>query len=151
MPLRLSLFSLYAAPGFFDPNGDAPPSMSEERAAAMYAFLPAGTTFQRTDDDLLIGCPDPGKKRLADAAELFERASRRAREGDHDKAIKLYESGLALDVLHTTARRDLAMSRMANTGATKAFGGIWRTSQLLGLTASGEFGLSPARSQKRQI
>lgn len=120
MPLRLSLLSLYAAPGFFDPSGDAPPSMSVEHAAAMYSFLPVGTTFQLTDDDLLIGCPDPGKKRLADAAELFERASRRARDGDHEKAIKLYETGLAIDALHTTARRDLAMSRMAKGDSTGA-------------------------------
>lgn len=113
MPLRISLLNLYAAPGFFDATGDLAPSMSEERALAMYSFLPAGTSFQLTDDDLLVVCPEPGKKRRSDAAELFERASRRAREGDHDKAIKLYETGLAIDVLHTTARRDLAMSRMA--------------------------------------
>lgn len=41
----------------------------------------------------------------------------RAREGDHQKAIQQYERGLAIKVLHATARRDLAMSRMA-TGDT---------------------------------
>jgi Flp pilus assembly protein TadD len=47
------------------------------------------------------------------AAELFDRASKRAREGDYEKASQHYERGLAIDALQTTARRDLAMARMA--------------------------------------
>jgi len=80
------------------------------------------------DDCLIITCPDPGEKEKDEAAELFERAAKRAREGDHEKAIQQYEGGLALDVLHTTARRDLAMSRMAKgdmSGTNASFAGCF--------------------------
>jgi hypothetical protein len=113
MQLRVPLTDLYAAPGFIDPAGDTALAMSAERVAMMYSFLPAGTKFELMDDCLIITCPDPGEKKRNEAAGLFERAAKRAREGDHEKAIQQYESGLALDVSHTTARRDLAMSRMA--------------------------------------
>jgi tetratricopeptide (TPR) repeat protein len=49
----------------------------------------------------------------AEATELFERAAKRAREGDHDKAIQHHERALAIDPLRITGRRDLTMSRMA--------------------------------------
>ena len=113
MQLRVPLTDLYAAPGFIDPAGESALAMSAERVATMYSFLPAGTKFELMEDCLIITCPDPGEKEKDEAAELFERAAKRAREGDHGKAIQQYEGGLALDVLHTTARRDLAMSRMA--------------------------------------
>lgn len=117
MQLRIPLTDLYAAPGFLDPSGDAAPMLDAARVATLYAFLPADTAFTLTDDALVITRPDPAKKNLAEATELFERASNRAREGDHHKAIQQYERGLATEVLNTTARRDLAMSRMA-TGET---------------------------------
>jgi hypothetical protein len=113
MPLRIPLINLFSAPGFLDPSGDAPPVMNDECAAKLYSFLPAGTKFLLEDDCLNITCPDPGKSKRDEAGRLFERAVKRAREGDHEKAIHQYEGGLAVDVLHTSARRDLAMSRMA--------------------------------------
>jgi len=69
---------------------------------------------------LVIARPDLARKRLDEATELFERGSKRSREGEHEKAIQQYERGLAIDPLHATGRRDLAMSRMAmrdNVGA----------------------------------
>jgi Tfp pilus assembly protein PilF len=57
------------------------------------------------------------------AAELFDRASKRAREGDYEKASQHYERGLAIDALQTTARRDLAMARMARGDTVDADAG----------------------------
>ncbi len=68
----------------------------------------------------MIARPDPPKKRTEEATELFDRASKRAREGDHDKAIQQYDRGLAIDPLHVIGRRDLAMSRMAKRDTTGA-------------------------------
>ena len=120
MQLRIPLNDLYAAPGFLDPVGDAAPMLDAARVATLYSFIPPSTTFSLTDDALLIGVPDPEKKRLVEANDLFERASKRAREGDHEKAIQQYERGLAIAVLHIDARRNLAMARMARGDTTGA-------------------------------
>jgi len=120
MQLRIQLTDLSAAPGFFDGAGDAAPILNAERVAQIYSFFPADADFTLTDDHLVIARADLAKKRLAEARELFERASKRAREGDHDKAIQQYERGLSIDPLYVVGRRDLAMSRMAkrdNVGA----------------------------------
>ena len=113
MQLRIPLIDLYAAPGFLDPIEEAASLLDAGRVAALYSFLPSDTSFTLTDDTLVITRPDPGSKRITEASALIERATKRAREGDHEKAIEQYERGLAIDVLHTTARRDLAMARMA--------------------------------------
>src|SRR4051812_17148330 len=113
MQLRIQLTDLYAAPGFLDAGGEAL-VLDAARLATLYAFLPSETSFTLTDDQLVIIRPDPAKKRTDEAAELFDRASKRAREGDHEKAIQQYERALAIDPLDVTGRRDLAMSRMAN-------------------------------------
>ena len=113
MQLSITLNDLYAAPGFLEPVGDAAPTLDAARVATLYSFLPADTSFDLTEDALVISRPTPTKKRMDDAVELFDRASKRAREGDHEKAIQQYERGLAIDALQTTARRELAMARMA--------------------------------------
>jgi len=113
MQLSVPLADLHAAPGFLDPIREAAGAFDLTRAAELYAFLPAGTAFDLKDDRLIITCPDPGKARAAEAAELFERGVKRAREGDYDRAIQQYERGLAISALSVTARRDLAMARMA--------------------------------------
>jgi len=112
MQLRIPLTDLYAAPGFLDAAGEAL-VLDSPRLATLYSFLPTDTTFTLTEDHLVIARPDLAKKRMDEVAELSDRASKRAREGEHDKAVQQYERALAIDPLHVTGRRDLAMSRMA--------------------------------------
>ncbi len=113
MQLRIPLTDLNAAPGFLDASGDTGSGLDAERVAALYSFLPADTAFSLEAESLIISRPDLPQKREKEVAELVERAAKRARDGDHDKAIEQYERALALAPLHVTARRDLAMSRMA--------------------------------------
>jgi tetratricopeptide (TPR) repeat protein len=113
MQLSVPIADLHAAPGFLDSIRDAAAALDVARAAELYAFLPAGTAFDLRGDELIITYPDPGKARLGEAADLFERGAKRAREGDYDKAIQQFERGLAISALSVTARRDLAMARMA--------------------------------------
>lgn len=113
MEHRIQLADLYAAPGFFDPAAGEASTLDAVRAAQLFSFLPNGTTFEVGESVLAITGPILTKKQLDEASGIFDRAATRAREGDHEKAIQLYERGLAIAALQTTARRDLAMSRMA--------------------------------------
>lgn len=113
MEHRIKLADLYAAPGFIDPADGAAPSLDDARAASLYSFLPKETAFTVTPDELVIARPAIGRKAREDATKFFERASKRAREGDHEKAAQLYILGLSNEPLNTVARRDLAMAVMA--------------------------------------
>ncbi len=113
MQRRIQLTDLYAAPGFLDASGDAGSGLDSERVAALYSFLPAYTALSLEAESVIISRPDLPQKREAEVTELLERAAKRAREGDHDKAIEQYECALAIAPLQVTVRRDLAMSRMA--------------------------------------
>lgn len=113
MELRIPLADLSAAPGFFDPGADSARGLDTSQTAVLYSFLPPDTTFALSCETLVITRPDPTNNRATDSAELIERAAKRAREGDHEKAVQQYERALAIDPLHITGRRDLAMSRVA--------------------------------------
>jgi tetratricopeptide (TPR) repeat protein len=113
MQHRIKLADLYAAPGFIDPTDGTAPSLDDGRVAALYAFLPKGISFAVTPDELVIVGAPVDREAREEAAKLFDRASKRARAGDQDKAIQLYSLGLAIEPLHDVARRDLAMSLMA--------------------------------------
>jgi hypothetical protein len=58
---------LYAALGFLGPVEDAAPTLGVARVAMLYSFLPADTSFELTDDALVISRPNPTKKRLGDS------------------------------------------------------------------------------------
>lgn len=113
MEHRIKLADLYAAPGFIDPADGVAPSLDEARAAALYSFLPEETVFSVTPEGLVIARPEIGRKAREEATKFFERASKRARDGDHEKAAQLYTLGLSIEPLHAVARRDLAMAVMA--------------------------------------
>ena len=113
MPHRIQLADLYAAPGFVDPAAGDASTLDAVRAAELFSFLPAGTTFEVGESVLVITAPTLRKEQLAEVAKVVDRAATTAREGNHENAIQLYERALAIDAMHTTARRDLAMSRMA--------------------------------------
>lgn len=113
MEHRIKLADLYAAPGFIDPTAGAAPSLDDGRVAALYSFLPKETVFTVTPDELIIARPEIGRKAQEEATKFFERAAKRARDGDHERAAQLYTLGLAIEPLQAVARRDLAMSVMA--------------------------------------
>jgi Flp pilus assembly protein TadD len=118
MQLRIPLPDLYAAPGFVGPEGDV--ALNATRLAELYSFLPPGTTTVVEGEALVVTCPDLDGKRSAAADDAVLRGSRRARVGDHPKAVELLRRGLAARPLLVPARRDLAMALMAagdNPGA----------------------------------
>jgi hypothetical protein len=67
MQLRIPLNDLYAAPGFLGPVEDDAPTSDAARVATLYSFLPADSSFELTDDTLVISRPNPTKKRLGDS------------------------------------------------------------------------------------
>ena len=113
MQLRLALTDIYAAPGFFDPTAEAPLLLDEPRARELYGFLPSTASFEVTDTELIISLPDVAPSPAAQIEDLRERATRRAKNGDHNKAVELYAKALSLNPLAISPRRDLAMCFMA--------------------------------------
>lgn len=114
MQLRLALTDVYAAPGFFDPTGDLPLNLDEARARELYSFLPSATSLQVTDTELILSLPAVSPSVAAQVEDLRERATRRAKNGDHNKAVELYSKALSLNPLAISPRRDLAMCFMAD-------------------------------------
>jgi tetratricopeptide (TPR) repeat protein len=111
MQLRIPVTDLYAAPGFVGPEGDV--ALNAMRLAELYSFLPLGTSSVVEGEHLVVTCPDLGGKRNAAADDAVSRGSRRARAGDHIKAVDLLRRGLSARPLLVSARRDLAMALMA--------------------------------------
>jgi len=114
MELRLALTDIYAAPGFFDPAGETPLVLDEARARELYGFLPSTASFEVTETELIIVLPDVPTAVAAQMDDLRERAARRAKNGDHNKAVELYLKALSLNPLAVTPRRDVAMCFMAS-------------------------------------
>jgi Flp pilus assembly protein TadD len=118
MQQRIPLTDLYAAPGFVGPEGDV--ALNAVRLAELYSFLPPDTSSVVEGEHLVVTCPDLDGKRAAAADDAVSRGSRRARTGDHTKAVELLRRGLSARPLLVPARRDLAMALMAagdNPGA----------------------------------
>jgi hypothetical protein len=67
MQLPVPLADLHAALGFLDSMRESAGALDSARAAELYAFLWKGPTFDVTQNELVIACPDSEKARSAGA------------------------------------------------------------------------------------
>ena len=95
------------------PEGNGVSKLSGEellnRLAAVFDYLPEGTTFSVDGEKISIMVPESQATQKAEASRLAEKAAQRARQGEYQKAKDIYQRVLELNPAHPTARRDLAM------------------------------------------
>jgi Flp pilus assembly protein TadD len=77
-----------------------------------YAFLPKPIIVTLEGDDVVISFPEEPDPKKKEAARLADRAVKRAKQGDYEKAIGIYKRVLELQPSFHEARRDLAMAYM---------------------------------------
>jgi tetratricopeptide (TPR) repeat protein len=91
-------------------------AVSEEaliaRIREQFGFLGAGVTVTICDGSAHISLPPAATAKADEATKLYERAGKRAREGDFARAVELYQRVLTLNPALPSAHRDLAMSLM---------------------------------------
>ena len=89
-------------------------SVSEEtliaRIREQFGFLGAGVTVVIRDGIAHISRPAAAAAKADEATKLYERAGKRARDGDFARAAELYARVLKLNPALPAAHRDLAMS-----------------------------------------
>ena len=77
-----------------------------------YAFLPKPIIVTLEGDDVVISFPEEPDAKKEEAARLADRAVKRAKQGDYEKAIGIYKRVIELQPSFHEARRDLAMAYM---------------------------------------
>ncbi len=91
-------------------------SVSEEtliaRIREQFGFLGTGVTVTIRAGIAHISLPPAAAAKADKATKLYERAGKRAREGDFARAVELYQRVLTLNPALPSAHRDLAMSLM---------------------------------------
>ena len=91
-------------------------SVSEEtliaRIREQFGFLGTGVTVTIRAGIAHISLPPAAAAKADEATKLYERAGKRAREGDFARAVELYQRVLTLNPALPSAHRDLAMSLM---------------------------------------
>jgi tetratricopeptide (TPR) repeat protein len=106
--IRLKIADLFALEG----NRPAEiPSVGELTALVLdrFGFLPKPIMVHVEGDEIVIQHPEESYAARAEAARLAERASKRAEQGDYQKAIGILKRVLELQPSFHAARRDLAM------------------------------------------
>jgi len=91
-------------------------TVSEEtiiaRIREQFGFLGTGVTVAIRDGIAHISLPPAAAAKADEATKLYERAGKRAREGDFARAVELYQRVVTLNPALPSAHRDLAMSLM---------------------------------------
>jgi tetratricopeptide (TPR) repeat protein len=90
------------------------------RIREQFGFLGAGVTVTIRDGVAHIARPPAAAAKADEAIKLYERAAKRAREGDFARAIELYQRVLTLNPALPSAHRDLAMALMELGRAAEA-------------------------------
>ena len=90
----------------------------EAMARHQFGFLRQPVQIEIGDNTVTVSFSEESSKAQDEAARLAERATKRATEGNYDKAISLWKRVLELNPSLHKARRDLAMSCM-ETGDTE--------------------------------
>ena len=89
-------------------------AVSEEmliaRVREQFGFLGAGVTVAIRDGVAHLSIPVASGQKADEATKLYERAGKRARDGDFARAAELYARVLKLNPALPAAHRDLAMS-----------------------------------------
>jgi len=75
-----------------------------------YAFLPKPIVVTLEGDEVVISYPEEADAKKEEARRLADRAVKRAKEGNYEKAIGIYKRVLELQPSFHSARRDLAMA-----------------------------------------
>jgi len=87
---------------------DVSPEMLCANIGSRYDFLPQPVEIRLADAKVTIRWADESEEDQAEAARLFERAGRRAREGEYERVAALCLKALSLQPALQEARRDLA-------------------------------------------
>lgn len=99
-------------------------AVSEEaliaRIREQFGFLGAGVAVTIRDGSAHISLPPAAAAKADEATKLYERAGKRAREGDFARAVELYQRVVTLNPALPSAHRDLAMSLMELGRAAEA-------------------------------
>ena len=82
------------------------------RLRERFRFLGPEVVVTISDGQAVIAVPPAAAAKAEEATRLFERAAKRAREGDFDRAAELYARVLRLQPAFPGAHRELAMSLM---------------------------------------
>jgi len=75
-----------------------------------YAFLPKPLAVTLEGNEVVISFPEESDAKKEEARRLADRAVKRAKEGNYEKAIGIYKRVLELQPSFHSARRDLAMA-----------------------------------------
>ncbi|RFC43026.1 MAG: Tetratricopeptide repeat-containing protein, partial [Verrucomicrobia bacterium] len=86
-----------------------PTDVQNAKLAALFPFLPAGTTFTVADGSVTIEVPGAGMSGVTEAERLAAKADKRAQGGEFAKSKPIYEQVLQLNPAAIEPRRNLTM------------------------------------------
>jgi tetratricopeptide (TPR) repeat protein len=91
-----------------------------------YDFLPQPVEIRLADAIVTIRWADQSEEDQAEAVRLFERAGRRAREGEYERVGALCRQALSLQPTLYEARRDLARAYLETGDRANAQAALWQ-------------------------
>jgi len=105
---------------------DVSPEMLCANIGSRYDFLPQPVEIRLADAKVTIRWADESEEDQAEAARLFERAGRRAREGEYERVAALCLKALSLQPALQEARRDLARACVETGDRANAEAALWQ-------------------------
>ncbi len=81
-----------------------------ERLRQVLDFLPKETNIEIADGIATIDIPDSATQDKTEADRLHSKATKRAKQGDYQKAVGIWERVIELDPANIEARRNLGMA-----------------------------------------
>jgi tetratricopeptide (TPR) repeat protein len=105
---------------------DVSPEMLCANIGSRYDFLPQPVEIRLADAIVTIRWANQPEEDQAEAARLFERAGRRAREGEYERVGALCRQALSLQPTLYEARRDLARAYLETGDRANAQAALWQ-------------------------
>lgn len=96
------------------------------KVRSLYDFLPHPMTVQVGSGTVVITCADERPEDKVEALRLFERAERRAQEGEYERAAALWRRALCCQPFFHAARRELARAYLETGNAESATATLWQ-------------------------
>ena len=109
---------------------DANPEMLCADTGARYDFLRQPIEVQLVDSMVCIRSAGASEEDQAEAARLFERAGRRASEGEYERVAALCRRALSLHPALTGARRELVHAYLQTDDKANAQAALWQALRL---------------------